>query len=275
MKRTLWASLAIAAALCALMVTPQVLAQGARAGQPARAAQPAAATAAPRTWYSVNIVTIKRGSGPEWVDFQKTQTIPMQQKGGVKVRETWQSGAPFGQGSTYAIVTQIDKFADYDQPPLPQRTLSGDALRVYQEKQNRLVESNRAFAIQDRTELSIAPAASAQIRGAILMDVTVVGGHADQYEAYIKNDLLPVLKKGNVLGYLVSRTVFGGNANEYHTLQMFDSYADLDKGPVPVRVLGAAGAAALTAKVTPHVASVTRSLMRYVPDLSFRARPTS
>jgi hypothetical protein len=274
MKRTLCGALAIAA-LCAMMIRPQVLAQSAvRAGQAARAAQaPSAST--PRTWYSVNIVTIKRGAGPEWVELQKTQTIPMQQKGGVKMRETWQSGAPFGEGSTYAIVTQIDKFADYDQPPLAQRMMSGDALRAFQEKNNRLVERNHAFAIQDRAELSIVPAASAQIKGAILNDVTVVGGHAEQYESYIKNDLLPVLKKGNVLGYLVSRTIFGGNGNEYHTLQLIDSFGAIDKGPIPLLVLGAAGAQALTAKATPHIASINRQLMRYVPDLSFRGRSSS
>jgi hypothetical protein len=40
-------------------------------------------------------------------------------------------------------------------------------------------------------------------------------------------------------------------------------------------VLGAAGQQALIAKSTPHIASVNRNLLRYVPDLSFRARPAS
>jgi len=269
MKRALSAVL-VAASLCTALVVARVAAQGG-----ARPAQPAASAQTPRTWYLVNVITVKRGKAAEWVEFQKSQTIPMQQKSGMKQRETWQSGAPFGQGSTYAVVTQIDKFADYDQPPLPQRMLTGDALRTFQDTNNSLVESNMAFAIQDRAELSIMPAASASVRGAILSDVTVVGGHADQYEAYLKNDLVPVLKKGGVLGYLVSRTVFGGNANEYHTVQLFDSYADIDKGPVPTRVLGQAGAQALTAKAVPHVANLTRTLMRFVPELSFRARPTS
>ena len=44
----------------------------------------------------------------------------------------------------------------------------------------------------------------AKIKGAILTDLTVVSGHAEQYEAYIKNDLLPTLKKGDVAGYLAA-----------------------------------------------------------------------
>ena len=198
-----------------------------------RPAQNVPAPAAPRLWYSVNVVTVKRETAAEWREFQKTQSIPLQQRGGMKMRDTWASGAPFGDGLTFVLVTEIEKFADYDQPPLPQRLLTGEALRTYQATNQRLVTSNRMYAVQSRPELSIAPAAGATIMGAILTETIVVNGHADQYEAYLKNDLVPVLKKGNVLGYNVGRTVFGGNANEYHTLQYFDSYAEIDKGPVP------------------------------------------
>src|SRR5437870_9316486 len=67
-----------------------------------------------RNWYSVTVTTVKPDHVAEWTDIQKSQTIPMQQKGGIKQRDTWQSGAPFGEGNTYAIVTPIDKFATYD-----------------------------------------------------------------------------------------------------------------------------------------------------------------
>jgi hypothetical protein len=270
MKRVLWVVLA---AVC-VVVTKSLLveAQGAQA-RPAAQSAPAAQPA--RAWYSVNIVTVKRDSVPQWAEFQKTQTIPMQQKGGVKQRDTWQSGAPFGDGNTYAIVTPIDKFEDYDKPPLAARMLQGDALRAYQQKTAALTASNHMFAIQDRAELSMIPASSAKIKGGILTDITVLPGHEAQYEAYIKNEVLPTLKKGNVAGYLVSRTVFGGNAGEYHTLQLFESYGEIDKGPVPTRVLGQAAAQAMTAKVIPHISAVNRTIVRYVPELSYARKPTT
>src|SRR5439155_20931726 len=110
--------------------------------------------------------------------------------------------------------------------------------RAYQNKLAALTVSRRTFAIQDRAELSIAPSASAKIVAAILQDVTVISGHAEQYEAYLKNDVLPVLKKGKVLGTAVSRTVFGGNGNEYHLVTYLESFAVVDKGPATVKVLG-------------------------------------
>lgn len=265
----------IAAAVLLVATLPRVHARA--GGQTARSSQTQAAVAGAatsRAWYSVTIVTVKPEMVTAWIDFQKTETIPMQKRGGVRSRDTWQSGAPFGEGFTYGIVTTIDKFADYDQPPLAQRVLGPDVGRAFAERNRKLVAGSRTFAVQDRSELSVMPAANAKIIGAILTDVTVVNGHAEQYEAYLKNDLLPVLKKGNVVGYAVSRTIFGGDANEYHTVQYFDSYAEIDKGPLTRRVLGDA-VDALNAKLTPHVARLNRTLIRYVPDLSFRARPAS
>ena len=78
-----------------------------------------------------------------------------------------------------------------------------------------------------------------------------------------------------MVGTAVSRTVFGGNGNEYHVVTYLDSFAEIDKGPAQVRVLGQAAAAALAAKGAAHVANVERTILRLVPDLSFRPKPTT
>jgi hypothetical protein len=259
----------VTAAMIAVAIVGIGIVVRAQAPRPALNPQPA------RNWSLVNIVTLKPEMANEWVEFQKAQTIPAQKRGGVTMRSTWQDGAPFGEGFTYAIVTPVAKFADFDQPPLITRTLGADAARAYNEKLRRMIDHSRTIGIQDRAELSIQPAANAKIVGAILTTVVVVNGHAAEYEAYIKDDLLPVLKRGSVLGYQVARTVFGGDANEYTTVQFFDSFAEIDKGPLTTRVLGAGPAAALAAKAAPHVASSTRTLLRYAPDLSFQPKPAS
>jgi hypothetical protein len=263
MKLTVLASLASVACGVAILG-----AQGAgRAGQSAAAPQ--------RNWYSVTITTVKPEHVDEWIQIQKSQTIPMQRKGGLKARDTWQSGAPFGDGNMFGVVTPIDKFATYDLAPLARRMLGDAAGQAYQNKLAALTMSRRTFAAQDRLELSIPPAPNAKFVAAILTDTTVLSGHADQFEAYIKNDLLPVLKNDHVVGYQVSRTVFGGDVNEYHTVQLLATFADIDKGPATTRQLGTAGAAALAAKVAPHVAHAERTILRYVPDLSFAPKPVT
>jgi len=272
MKRLLWVSLAAVVVVFLALVLPRALAQGT-----ARSSQaPVAATAAPqRNWYSVQIVTVRPESMNEFVEFQKSQTIPMLQRAGVKKRDVWQGGAPFGDGGSYAFVAPIDKFAEYDQDPAALRVLGAEAGRVYQEKNRKMLASSRRFAVQDRAELSILPAAGFKPKAGVLTLTTIVPGHAADYEAYLKNDLLPVNQRGNVKGYLVSRTTFGGDPNEYALMQLIDSYAEIDKGPATTRVLGEAGARQLTAKGAPHVASQRRELLRYVPELSFQVSTTS
>lgn len=263
MKRALAACLA-SAVVCLLAVSAIQAQSGGRGNQ--QAAAPA------RSWLLVNVVTLKPDMVNDWVEFQKTQTIPMQQKGGMKDRDVWQSGAPFGEGFTFAVLTPITKFVDYDQPPLLVRTLGAEAARAYNDKLRRMVASQRAYAIQTRDELSIPPGPNAKFVGGILTETTIVSGHAPQYEAYLKDELVPTLKKGNVTGFLVARTIFGGDANVYQTLQLFESFGEIDKGPIATRVLGQAGAQAMGAKVTPHVANVNRNVIRYVPDLSFHVK---
>ena len=253
--------LAFASASAAVVCSASILfaQSGARPAQPAAAPQ--------RNWYSVTVTTIKPDRVAEWIEIQKSQAIPMQQKGGIKTRETWQSGAPFGDGYTYGIVTPIDKFATYDMPPLALRMLGDGPGRAYGDKLNAMTVSRRTFAVQDRLELSIPP--GAKFVAAILADVTIVSGHQQQYEAYIKDDVLPLLKKDKTVGFGVSRTVFGGNANEYHEVTYLASFAEIDKGPAQTRLLNAAERAAMAAKITPHVAHVERTILRYAPDLSY------
>jgi hypothetical protein len=172
MKRLMFASLAAAVVTVA---TAGVRAQSGGAQTAAAAPQ--------RNWYSVTLTTVKPERTTEWVEIQKSQTIPMQQKGGIKSRETWQSGAPFGEGNSYGIVTPIDKFATYDLPPLALRILGDAPGRAYQSKLAALTESRRTFAVQDRAELSNPPSPTAKIVAAILQDVTIVNGHGEQYEA--------------------------------------------------------------------------------------------
>jgi hypothetical protein len=103
---------------------------------------------------------------------------------------------------------------------------------------------------------------------AVLHFVHVAPGRNGEYENYLTNDFVPAMKQAGVT-YLVSQTIFGGNGNEYITLTMRDSFADLDKGPVLVQALGPEGAQKLTQKMPAGaVVHLERSIARFVPDLS-------
>lgn len=78
------------------------------------------------------------------------------------------------------------------------------------------------------------------------------------------------MKKSGVKNYLVSRTVFGGDPNEYVTFTPMESFAEIEKGSPMARGMG--GQAAFNRwllKVQGIVASQDRSVARYIPELSF------
>ena len=104
---------------------------------------------------------------------------------------------------------------------------------------------------------------------AVISITSVVPGRVTDYENHVKTDILPLQKQAQSLGYLVSQTVFGGDGNEFASLTLFNSFADIDKGPAAIRVLGQAGAAKLATKAAGLIAHTERMVVRYNSDLSF------
>jgi hypothetical protein len=74
-----------------------------------------------------------------------------------------------------------------------------------------------------------------------------------------------------VIGYFVSQSMFGGDAWGYTSVIFYDSFAEIGKGSPFARVLGAAGASALFAKLGGVVAHQERMIARFNPELSFSA----
>jgi hypothetical protein len=244
-------------------------------GQPegkAPAKPQAAAKPAPkREMIQVTVVKVKPDLLNEWLEFQKNETIPMLKKAGAIRRDAWQTGI-FGESGMYAFVVPIENFNqdDGDNPPL--RALGADGARAYAEKNRRFLVSSHTFADETRPDLGNEVKMTGPPKLALLSNVQIAFGKGPDYEALVKSDLLPVMRKAR-LGYAVSQTVLGGDINEFTTLIFYDSFADIGKGHPFDRILGADGSRQLTAKAVGIVTHVERSVIRYVPELSFAPRP--
>jgi len=122
--------------------------------------------------------------------------------------------------------------------------------------------------IGTRPDLSILPPTATPPKLFLISWITVVPGRTQEFESFIKNDMLPVIKRAQVPGYLVSQVLFGGATNQYVLLTGRDSYADLDKGLPWEQVLGREGASKLLQKGAPYISHGERSIVRFVPELS-------
>lgn len=253
--------------LLLLAASPQ---PGLSQGQGEKKAQPMAQAPAPPQMLSINVVRVKPELLTEYQDFVKSEVIPALQKGGVKERHAWTT-ANFGESYEYVYATPITNFAQYDSPGPLVKALGQDGARALGAKSRRFHVSSHTYAVRLRPDLSYQGKMDGPPKFALVTSVQVTPGRNAEYESFIKNDFLPVMKKAEVAGYLVHQTVYGGNIDGYVTLVLYNNFADLDTGHPTVRVLGQEGAAKLTQKIAGVVTHVERSLARYVPDMSFPA----
>jgi hypothetical protein len=233
-----------------------------------KAAQTKTEGAAAPQFLGVNVVHVKPEMAVEWEEFQKKEVIPTLQKGGIRQRDAWRT--LIGEQYEVAFVTPMANLAARDEPSPIVKALGEEGARAYGTKNRRFIASTRTFIIRTRPDLSYQPASSDPPKLAVLSSLSIAPGRLTDYENHVKTDVLPIQKKAQSLGYLVSQTVFGGDGNEFVTLTLVNTFADLDKGPAAVRVLGAEGAAKLSAKAAGIISRTERIVIRYEPELSFK-----
>ena len=230
---------------------------------------PTPTPAAGPQFLNITVVSVKPGMNAEFQDFMKNTTNPALKKGGLMWREVWQSTAAGGDAFEYVMVSPVGKFAEYDAAGALEKGLGPQGFAAWQTKASSLVTSVHRFIVQTRDDLSFEKQSAGPHKLAVVTSIHVAPNRNSEFENYIKNDYMPVMKQAQVT-YLVTQTIFGGDANEYVTLTMRDSFADLDKGPVIVQALGDEGAQKLLQKLPAGiVVHVERSLSRLVPELSF------
>ncbi|CAN5536688.1 MAG: hypothetical protein H0T77_00630 [Pyrinomonadaceae bacterium] len=222
----------------------------------------------PSQWLVITQVSVKPEMMAEFQNFMKSTTNPALKKGGVKWREVWQSTNYAGDAFEFVIVAQFDKFADFDVPSPLEKALGAQGFAEWSAKAGSLVKGVHRYIVRTRPDLSVMSRKAYAPKLAVVSSVHVGVGRNQEFENFTKNDLVPVMAKAGAT-YLVSQTIFGGDANEYVTLTMRDSFAEIDKGPVPVQVLGPEGAQKLFEKLPAGtVTHLERSIVRLVPELS-------
>jgi hypothetical protein len=223
---------------------------------------------------SITAVSVKPEMQAEFQNFMKSTTNPALKKGGLQWRAVWQTTAAAGDAFEYIIVAPVEKLAEFDGPSALEKGLGAPGFASWQAKAGSLVTSVRRFIVRTRPDLSFEAKRTGPPKLAIVAAVHVGVNRNNEFENFVKNDYLPVMKQAQV-SYLVSQTIFGGNTNEYVTLTLQESFADLDKGPVTTQILGAEGAMKLVQRVPAGVVTqLERSISRFVPELSFMGTMT-
>ena len=117
-------------------------------------------------------------------------------------------------------------------------------------------------------DLSILPKEGQKRRFSLLAYRTNAPGKGRAYGEYIRNDLLPAMKKTDGKGFIVYRLVLGGSPRDWVVAQPFEKWAVFDT-PTPLnKALGAEKAYELAMKGANMIVAAKRVVTRYRPELS-------
>jgi hypothetical protein len=183
----------------------------------------------------------------------------------VPFRGVWQT--TFGDVNEYVSASPMVNFAALDSPSPLTKALGEDGSRALLQRAGATwIEAVRVGGV-DRPDLSVGEM-GAPPKYAVIMLTHVAPGRGLDYEAWMKSDFLPAVKKGAGRLFCQQAIFGGGGPNMYVCAAPLDNMAAIDAGPPMWKALGRAGADKMMAKSAGMVASTEYSISRFRADLS-------
>lgn len=244
-------------------MTVLLLAVGAGVFTPPASGQ--AVAQADRQYVRLTEIRVKPEAIADWIEIQKTEAIPMETKAGRPWRQVWSSGNEFFDR---LIIEPIASLADLDGGNLAVRTIGAEASAALHARIQRTANGVRSVIAEVRPDLGYGRPPE-RPRLAVLTIIDVAHGQARDFEAFLKTDAVPALKKDGTAWMSVVQVLFGDDANRYFVWAPTANYAELSKGSPLERGFGPDGARVLAEKTRAMVARFERRVVRYNNDLSY------
>lgn len=190
-------------------------------------------------------------------------------KSGAPWFQVWRP-ALFGEMNIRVLVSPVKNMAQFDGEG-PVSKLSSDERDRFLALWRTAMASNHCTLNQQATELSLSSERSSSPAFARVTTVRVKAGKALDFEALVKNSLLPTVKKNGVKDFWANRTVLGGPMGEYTFLQLFDKWAETDNWKTGQAFFGDAATFKKWMEDIATVADTAETMVaRTVPELSYQ-----
>ena len=216
---------------------------------------------APTPWLQLTIVQVEPAMIDEYVALQREISARMR-RGGPAWRTVSRTEG-FGDTYRFVILSPLPNLASLDAAA---RNVDPE-LAALNGRAQKYVKSQQTIAIRTTPEID-KPLAANQQPALILVNIAkVFPGREQDYFNVMKSDFLPHFDKAN-FSHLTGLITFGAETGYVHFFYVAN-FAALDQGSPVVKALGAAGAQAVTAKLSGVVTSTEQWIVRLVPDLSY------
>jgi hypothetical protein len=209
---------------------------------------------------------------PEFRALITKELNPAAKKGGLAASQVWR----FATGNTNRVLRIVlhNSLADRDGPSAAQKGMGDAAFTAFGKKIAALTDTTNVYIGQQRNDLGWNPAGTPAPKMAERYTVRVAPGRNAEYVTYVQAFLEAAKKSGH--HRTAGEVIFGGQPGTFVSNTFYASYADLEKGRPPNRVMSAAELAAFNALNPPGLITViSRDITIYDAEMSMVAATTT
>lgn len=210
------------------------------------------------------IATVKADRVGDFEAAVKQYTDVYSKVAGVHSYGTFQSMTGNNQ---YVMVRDYDKWSELDPSPLTKALAENSELSRINQRILSCVETGTSLVEELLPELSMA-APSDHPNIIRVAHNHIQSGKNVEFEALVKNELLPAYKKAGAKSFTVRRVRFGGSTTDYYLSTRVDGWADAGANALS-KSMGEAAYQAMAAKLTALTVDREINLYRFRTDLSY------
>lgn len=171
-----------------------------------------------------------------------------------------------GGVNTYRIVQPMGSLGEIDEPGTP--VMEAGAHANWLNRVWDCVHSQELMILQNYPDLSITAPAETEVSDFRILRVqTIMPGRAQDYVNWLKDELVPALRRSGLPAQSQSRVAFGGNTRTWLRMQPIDNWAYFDGPNRLVRTLGEEATQAMFARGDTMTESSENVLLRLRRDL--------
>lgn len=188
----------------------------------------------------VNEYTIKPGMMTAYLQWAEKEAIPLYHKAGIKEAYFFTNIYDSAERNIVTFIEVHPSFAAIKARNEAFTRNNSEATRAaWSAKAREFIESTRAYIVEGLPEVSWRnPNLKKPLLYYLVTDRFIAPFRGRDYEAYLKNEYLPLVKKANANGITVTRLRYGGELGHYSVFSGVDDLTELDQ---PSKITQAAG----------------------------------
>jgi antibiotic biosynthesis monooxygenase (ABM) superfamily enzyme len=218
-------------------------------------------------WNAVRIIRVKGERRAEFEALLKELAAAMTEAN-MPPYNVWQ--VELGELNTYHIAGALESFSEFEDMEMP---MDPAEMAVWVNRIESTIDSHHVRIAQIHPDLSMLP----DMQGGepppllMLLSQTVLPGKSQEYQTWVRDEVLPALRQSDVLGMVSNQIVFGGDNRMWVFAVPLASWSELDQ-PSPLhRSMGEQAAEELLMRGDQMVERGEWIVLRLRPDLSAAA----